>query len=86
MNGERGVTQPGESIVPIQIAADAFRQRSCRRGNDRARRRVRKQFERERAAKDLAFIRTAIIRVTHPFLPPIDREIQSLANGAPERR
>ena len=50
-HGERGVAQPAVAIVPVEVAAEPLGQRRGRRGDDRARRRVDEQLERERAAE-----------------------------------
>ena len=72
---EGGVSQPGEAIVPVQIAADALRQRGRWRGDNRTRGRIGKQFESERAAHDVLLVRATIIRTGTPFPPPIPGEL-----------
>ena len=60
-DGESGVTQPGEAVIPIVIAPNFFRQRSCRRRDDGARGRKGKEFKHERAACDRLTARSAVI-------------------------
>src|SRR5438309_452640 len=52
-HGERSVAQPAVTVIPIQVAADAFRQRRCRRGDNGSRDRETQQLQSEGAADNL---------------------------------
>ena len=51
--GERRVAQPAEAVVPVQVAADALRQRRGRRGDDGPGRGVGHELQGQRAAHHL---------------------------------
>src|SRR5205823_12572660 len=77
VHGEGGVAKPGEAIIPVQIATNAFRQRCRRRGNNRPGRRVGKQLKNERAAHHVPLVWATIVRLRNPHTPPTAGELYS---------
>src|SRR3989440_4371122 len=70
---ERRVAQPRVTVVPVAHAADLFRQRRSRRGDERARRLVRQELQRERAAAHLLGVTTFVAARVPPLLPVTQR-------------
>ena len=67
--GERGVPEPHEAVVPVPHAADGLGQRGGGRGDDRPGLRVGQQLERQRRALDHAAERPAVAHARRPARP-----------------
>ncbi len=67
---ERRVAQPGEAVIPVARAARRLGQGGGRRRDDRARRLVRAEFERQGAALHLQSVRAAVAQLGRPGIPP----------------
>src|SRR5690606_10015667 len=68
--GERCVAEPAKAVVPVEIPADAFRQRRGGRGDDRAGRREREELQGEQAAHDRIAVSARVAASSDPPTPP----------------
>ncbi len=64
-----GVAHPGKTVVPVEIAADTFRERHGKRRDKRSARRKGQELQGDRAAPDYFFVRPAVVVEQVPFLP-----------------
>src|SRR5207302_3631172 len=75
---ERGVAQPAEAIVPVEIAARPLGQGSRWSRNDGPRRNVLHQLEQERAAHDRLAVRSVVAGAPGPGAPERDSALEHL--------
>src|SRR3954469_9165244 len=89
-NGERGVAQPAEPVVPVERTADMLGQRGGRRRDDRTGGSVDHEPEGERASNHHLSTGTVIAGSSGPVLPPMNGALEGgagpLAQGRQYRR
>src|SRR5262245_59582859 len=73
VNGERRVTHPGVTVVPVAPAADHFRQRRGRRRHDCAVLEMVEQLERQRRTAHDIFLRPSVYYSRRPAPPGVAR-------------
>ena len=86
---EARITRPRVAVVPVQLAARLFRERSRRRGDDRAGRGVDEQLEQQCAPDHLVAPGPVVPRLPAPALPepasPFEALFDSLSRRKHER-
>ena len=85
IEGEAGVAQPAEAVVPVALAAELLRQGGGERRDQRARRRVGHQLERERAAPYRVAIRALVAAIGDPLLPERAGDAEELGDALGRR-
>ena len=75
---EARVARPGEAVVPVHVAAEAFRERRRGSRDDRAGRRVDEQLQHERAADDLFAPGAVVSSLAGPARPEGARALEPL--------
>ena len=76
VDGERGIPDPGEAVVPVALAADLLGQTGGRCRHESAARCVRHQLERDRRALQLLPPPSGVRRLCEPALPEVDRLVE----------
>ena len=82
VDGEGGVANPGEAIVPVARAADDFGEAGCRRGDDRTGGFEGEELEDESRALDALAPAAAIGTVGEPVLPKFYGALEGLLGFA----
>ena len=83
---EGSVAEPTIAVVVVEIAAESFGKRRCRRGDDRPRGSVRQKLQCERAAHHGATVRAIVAGARRPAAPPAERRFALPLDELPERR
>ena len=82
LEGEAGVADPGEAVVPVALAADLLGERCGRGGHDRAGRPVGEPAQDPRAEADQLPVRALVdVVVGLPGPPALDRVLEALGDG-----
>ena len=78
VDGEGGVTQPGEAVIPVARAPDRLRQAGGWRGDDRSGGSVDEHLEHQAAAQHGITPRPVIRSSVAPLLPPANSRVKAL--------
>ena len=79
VEGERGVADPRVAVVPVAAAAELLGEARGRGGDERARRPVRQELQRQRGTPDDLAPPSLVARRRDPAQPVVDRLVEQLA-------